>query len=44
MSVDTITELCYGQRATGSEDQLASRFGRQKNLWFLLGEMWGLSQ
>ncbi len=32
MSVDSLTCLCYGQRATGSEDRLASRFGRQKDL------------
>ncbi len=44
MSVDSITTLCYGQRATGTEDQLASRFGRQKDTWFLAGGMWGLSQ
>jgi hypothetical protein len=44
MSVDSITCLCYGQRATGSEDRLASRFGRQKDLWFLAGGMRGLSQ
>lgn len=45
MSVDTITPLCYGQRATGSEDQLAHRgFGRQKDSEFLAGGMRGLSQ
>lgn len=45
MAVDTITLLWYGQRATGSEDQLAHRgFGRQKDSEFLAGGMRGLSQ